>query len=420
MHIQTQSKQKFRPVFGYPILTSLFLVASLTLTSCYSSDGDDDNSEDTEPDSPELSTVTVDLDNLSEINFVSTGLITDSENIAENFGDDIRIIRYLNDSKFIEVKASGNVKSIHFSGHYENNISDKTAFSIQISEDGGTFSDVPYTPVVGRTSDFVTEYIATIEDLDQGVDYFRIVFPVLNGNDTTPWNPQIASLSYEVELDPSVADNDVIKQDTQITGGKTQAEAMVPASIQSSTYNSFDSYVYRGVELDSGRLLDGTEEFRFVSFNMPELHINETPYWSRSSQFQMEDALKSIADMGGKVVRIYVPSVENSNSGGPYHITFNNDNSLEFNETLFADLDLLLDLANKHGVRLIIPFVDHWSWWGGVTELTANRSASFYEFYTDEEVKSDYKEIVNYLLNRVNTISGVAYNDDPAIFAWET
>jgi len=82
-------------------------------------------------------------------------------------------------------------------------------------------------------------------------------------------------------------------------------------------------------------------------------------------------------------------------------------------------LDQVLASANKHGVRLIIPFVDFSSWWGGITEMAAWRGKTKSEFFTDPQVKEDYKRVVALVLKRVNTITGVPYIEDKAVLAWE-
>ena len=82
-------------------------------------------------------------------------------------------------------------------------------------------------------------------------------------------------------------------------------------------------------------------------------------------------------------------------------------------------LDEVLAAANRHGVRLIIPFVDENSWWGGITELAAWRGKTKDEFFTDPQLKEDYKQLVALVVNRVNTRTGVRYKDDRAVLAWE-
>jgi hypothetical protein len=43
----------------------------------------------------------------------------------------------------------------------------------------------------------------------------------------------------------------------------------------------------------------------------------------------------------------------------------------EYNERLFRDLDNLLATASRNGIRLVIPFIDNWEWWGGVHQFCA-------------------------------------------------
>ena len=80
----------------------------------------------------------------------------------------------------------------------------------------------------------------------------------------------------------------------------------------------------------------------------------------------------------------------------------------------------MIAAAHRHRVRLILPFIDQWSWWGGTAELAGFRGKKPEEFWTDPQVIEDFKGIVTFVLNRVNTVTGVRYRDDKAILAWET
>ncbi len=42
------------------------------------------------------------------------------------------------------------------------------------------------------------------------------------------------------------------------------------------------------------------------------------------------------------------------------------------------------------------------------------------DFWTDPQLIADFKQTIEHVLNRKNTITGVAYKDDKAIFGWET
>ena len=91
-----------------------------------------------------------------------------------------------------------------------------------------------------------------------------------------------------------------------------------------------------------------------------------------------------------------------------------------------AYLDYAIYSASQNGIKLLITFVNNWEQFGGMAqyckwaelagiELTDDHD----DFYTNETIKSWYKNYVSTLLNRVNVYSGIKYKDDPAIFAWE-
>jgi hypothetical protein len=173
------------------------------------------------------------------------------------------------------------------------------------------------------------------------------------------------------------------------------------------------------------KLYEGEREFRFLSFNVPNLHYveddmrfeQENPFrWP--SEYEIRDALESIRQIGGRVVRIYTLSVRKADDPEdmPRHVL----GPGEFDEEAFEVLDTVLDVARQKGVRLIIPLVDNWKWWGGVAEYAAFRGKAREDFWKDPQLIDDFKKTIHYVLNRVNTCTGVAYKDDPTILAWET
>jgi mannan endo-1,4-beta-mannosidase len=174
-----------------------------------------------------------------------------------------------------------------------------------------------------------------------------------------------------------------------------------------------------------GRLFDGKDEYRFLSFNVPNLHYieddmrfaQETPFrWP--NEFEVGDALDSIRQMGGRVVRIYALSVSKADDPPaiPRHVLAPGD----YDPEGFEALDMVLDVARAKGIRVIIPLIDNWSWWGGVTEYAAFRGKPREAFWTDPQLIDDFKETVRFVLERVNTRNRIPYKDDPTILAWET
>lgn len=173
------------------------------------------------------------------------------------------------------------------------------------------------------------------------------------------------------------------------------------------------------------KLYDGEKEFRFVSFNVPNLHYIEDYLrfdavnpWRLPDEFEIRDALTSIKQIGGRVARTYVITVKRDidPAGMIKHV----EAPGEFNEEAFIALDKVLEIANETGIRLIIPFVDNWHWMGGKAEYAAFRGKEPEEFWTDSLLISDFKKTVEFVLNRKNTFTGIPYKDDKSILGWET
>jgi mannan endo-1,4-beta-mannosidase len=86
-----------------------------------------------------------------------------------------------------------------------------------------------------------------------------------------------------------------------------------------------------------------------------------------------------------------------------------------------AALDQTLAAADSRGIRLILALVNNWGDYGGMDRWTLWRFGSVQHdgFYSDATIRGWYKELASALVNRVNTVNGRLYRDDPTIFAWE-
>lgn len=185
-------------------------------------------------------------------------------------------------------------------------------------------------------------------------------------------------------------------------------------------------------------LMEGTELFRFVSFNAPAVLLNDK-VWPRHDDneatlddraWEQEDLMKSLEQAGTRVARLFVISTQGefppSKPGERRHVSFDAAGNAQFDEQLFYDMDRALELANVHGIRLIIPLVagagseDSVAIWGGAFGYARARGKPDNDFYTDPQLKADFKTVINYVLNRTNRRTCVKYKDDPAVLAWET
>ena len=92
----------------------------------------------------------------------------------------------------------------------------------------------------------------------------------------------------------------------------------------------------------------------------------------------------------------------------------------QFNESTFAKLDYIVASAQRHHMRVILPMENYWNDYGGIQAVaTWLGLPNKLLFFTDPQAQQVYKDYVAHLVNRVNTVSGVAYKNDPTIFAWE-
>ncbi|WP_163134573.1 CBM35 domain-containing protein [Agarivorans sp. Alg241-V36] len=186
-------------------------------------------------------------------------------------------------------------------------------------------------------------------------------------------------------------------------------------------------------------LMDGTSVFRFAGIHMPEMHMIEDDarggcphgeggmYYKLPTHEEQENWVKSQVRFGAKVQRIYVLSVARDNDeecgNRPVHILRPDtpDAMPQLNEQAMVVYDNLIALADKHGLRLILPFVDEWSWWGGRRELAKFYDEDEHAIYDlDSKTYAAYKDIIRQLTTRKNTITGRHYYDEKAIMIWET
>jgi mannan endo-1,4-beta-mannosidase len=172
-------------------------------------------------------------------------------------------------------------------------------------------------------------------------------------------------------------------------------------------------------------LMDGDRPFRFISFNIPNLLLVEDNYpfaqtnaWRLPDQFEITDALVTVRQMGGTVVRTY--SITVMRGDNPPAQASQVLAPGKFNEKAFVVLDRALQTANEQGVRLVIPLMNNWPWMGGRAEYATFRGKGKNDFWTDPQLIADFKETIKHVLTRTNTLTGVRYCDDKAVLCWET
>ncbi|XP_022757678.1 mannan endo-1,4-beta-mannosidase 4 [Durio zibethinus] len=136
-----------------------------------------------------------------------------------------------------------------------------------------------------------------------------------------------------------------------------------------------------------------------------------------STRSKVTDAFREASRHGMNIARIW------GFDDGDYKPLQNSPGS--YNEDVFKGLDFVVAEANKYGIHLILSLVNNFKDYGGknkYVQWAKQRGQNLNnedDFYTNSLVKKYYKNHVKAVLTRINTITGVAYKDDPTIFAWE-
>ena len=94
-----------------------------------------------------------------------------------------------------------------------------------------------------------------------------------------------------------------------------------------------------------------------------------------------------------------------------------------FSESALRRLDLVLVEAAKRNIRVIIVLSNYWNFLGGMQKFVdvayPSMGLPLETFYIDPYIREQWKGFVSVVLGRRNSITGVAYRDDPTIFSYE-
>ncbi|VVA31872.1 PREDICTED: mannan endo-1 [Prunus dulcis] len=168
-----------------------------------------------------------------------------------------------------------------------------------------------------------------------------------------------------------------------------------------------------------------TEGTRFVMNGRPFYINGFNAYWMMymasdpSSRAKVTSAFQQASRYGMKVARTWA---FNDGRG--------TDRPLQpspgsYNEDTFKGLDFVISEAKKFGVYVILSFVNNFSDFGGRKQYVqwardrGQHISSDDDFYSNSVIKGYYKYHIKTVLTRINSITRVAYKDDPTIFAWE-
>jgi mannan endo-1,4-beta-mannosidase len=106
------------------------------------------------------------------------------------------------------------------------------------------------------------------------------------------------------------------------------------------------------------------------------------------------------------------------------------------NPALFQGLDFAMAEIAKRGMTAVIALSNFWEWSGGLQTLLQRVTGSYIDmgdpvhpwpafadataaFYANPAAVKLYRDHVRSIAGRTNSVTGIAYRDDPAIFSWQ-
>ncbi|HYU97351.1 MAG TPA: cellulase family glycosylhydrolase [Pyrinomonadaceae bacterium] len=189
------------------------------------------------------------------------------------------------------------------------------------------------------------------------------------------------------------------------------------------------------VRVSGSRFVIAGKPFRFVGANVSVMHREE-------DRARMPETLRQASLAGIRVVRVWA-----SGEGGPNDIGPVGADAADWprthplrwapgkwNEEAFVHLDNVIAEAARNKLLVQLCLVNWWRDTGGVTQYLRWAGISDAAdkkfrvginperamlFYTNDETRRLYREHLEKLATRRNTVTGTLYRDDPNIFGWE-
>ncbi|HAF25430.1 MAG TPA: hypothetical protein DCK93_21405 [Blastocatellia bacterium] len=188
------------------------------------------------------------------------------------------------------------------------------------------------------------------------------------------------------------------------------------------------------VRTRGSRFVVGGRPFRFVGANISVMYRDD-------DRARMPETLARASQAGIRVVRVWASGEGGPNDVGPLADFADWPRNHPFrwapdkwNEEAFVHLDKVIAEAARNNLRVQLCLANWWRDTGGVTQYlrwagindAADDKFPFgvnperaMLFYTNEETRRLYREHVEKLATRRNTVTGNLYRDDPTIFGWE-
>lgn len=248
---------------------------------------------------------------------------------------------------------------------------------------------IEYVVLLSEQEDFQTTII------DSTVEQSSVTTPMLDQDKTYYWKVQPVTGTSSATWSPV----------WRFTIGDSQNE---PVS------NSF-------VQVQNADFVIDNESFRLVGTNAYYL-----PNYEKLNPDVVDRALNLFQETGVNVVRMW-GFYDGYDCG--YSKEDPSENVIQtapgvYSEEALQDLDRVIAKGKERGIRFIIPFINFWDQLGGVCQYNTwagatDPSTNMEFFLSNSQTQAWYRDYISMLLNRTNTVTGIAYKDEPAILGWQ-
>jgi len=108
----------------------------------------------------------------------------------------------------------------------------------------------------------------------------------------------------------------------------------------------------------------------------------------------------------------------------------------QYDDNLLKGLDFMMAELAKRDMTAVLYLNNFWQWSGGMTQYLnwfqgtpahdPNVSKDYERFmdensrfYTDAKAQAEYRNVIDHIVNRTNTVTGKRYRDDPTLLSWQ-
>ena len=298
---------------------------------------------------------------------------------------------------------------------------------------GGASSARTFTVEEGSTQEEISVSLSAPADASSDVS-INPLFEWTGSGDITEYTLVVSAQS---DLSDPAINTTVQDQSYDASGLNYSTEYFWQVTAQASTGNTSSSSTFSFntedetveppvnntdfVQVENGNFVLDGQPFRYAGTNAYYL-----PNYEKINPGVVDRAMELFDNTGVNVVRMW-GFYDGYDCG--YSQNDASENVIqtapgEYSEEALKDLDQVIAQGKERGIRFIIPFVNYWDELGGICQYNtwagaSDPSTNMDFFMNNEQTQKWYKDYINMLLNRVNTVTGVAYKNEPAILGWQ-